>query len=96
MKPKPIKIEVTQEDIDRGKQGSRCWCPIARAIKRTLYWMPGDTMIPDGRVEVSIAQVAIEDGRADLPFEASNFIVAFDRGEPVKPFSFELVESSDK
>lgn len=31
-----MKIEVTQEDIEHGIKGSKCYCPIARAINRNL------------------------------------------------------------
>lgn len=80
-----MKIEVTQEDIDAGKPGSGCWCPIALAARRAT-----------GRyVHVSYETVAIELGenswsRHILPLETRTFIERFDNNEAVAPFAFEL------
>lgn len=87
---KGIRIVVTQEDIERGLPGSRCWCPVARAIKRTLYGKPGDTQIPDARVTVSNVIVDIDGGHAVLPFSVIEWIENFDKGCDVKPISFDL------
>lgn len=85
-----LRVEVTAEDIDRGLRNSRCWCPVARAIKRALAGPDHGPLIPDAAVLVSGSQVEIYDGRADLPPEAVAFIRAFDRHEPCRPFSFEI------
>ncbi len=34
LQPRTVVVEVTQDDIDNGIPGSRCDCPVARAIKR--------------------------------------------------------------
>jgi hypothetical protein len=86
------KISVTQEDIDRGVRSHAGWCPIARAIKRTLFGKPGAPLIPDADVKVGHYAVDIQDGRAYLPQEAVEFIQDFDVDRPVKPFEFDLVD----
>lgn len=83
MEHKPLKVEVTADDIASAKPRDLCWCPIAIAIRRAI----GD---PSEVVSVANFGVAIGDGRAGLPLEAVDFIKAFDSGKPVKPFAFEL------
>lgn len=79
-------IQVLQEDIDNAGAGSYR-CPIAKAIARitgqlvsvsfmgVFYWNYTDNL---------------KGKRAKLPNEASFFVIAFDAGKEVKPFSFEL------
>lgn len=75
-----MKIQVTQEDIDKGIRQAPCSCPVGRAVKREI----------DGCVSVGYATVATEEKLYWLPDEVSNFIFNFDRGIIVKPFEFEL------
>lgn len=81
-----IKINVTKNDIAKGKRGRTNSCPIALACKRVkelscvkavgglgLY-----TEITDGSFE----RVSF------LPTRAAKFVMDFDSGNEVKPFSF--------
>lgn len=77
-----MRIDVTQEDIDKGVKKCHCTCPIALALKRqtrVAYEVSDDCV------------VAVTDRFAHgLPEHASSFIRAFDMGLIVAPFSFEL------
>ena len=75
-----IKVKVMQEDIDRGLRCSTAYCPIAYAIRRET-----GSSASVGRV-VFINALDI----AKLPVAAAMFVVAFDRGDFVEPFEFEL------
>lgn len=78
------KIKVTKADIKKGKKGSVCDCPIALAIKRATGLKGRDVAVGDYQPEV--------DGYIfEGPCESlTTFIEAFDGGEKVKPFSFNM------
>ena len=76
-----MRISVTVEDIERGRRDDYLDCPISRAVKRAtgtkLCKTYTKTMILRGNTYL-------------LPMEARCFVWAFDRGEDVEPFEFEL------
>lgn len=83
---KKITIEVKQEHIDKGKRCDSKSCPVALAMMDfglkyvyvgDLYWGRGDS-----------GDVSSKDIK--LPGNATMFILNFDVGISVKPFSFEL------
>lgn len=80
-----ITVNVTQEDIDKGKRGSCADCPIALAAIRAL-----------GTDEVRVTSDAIYWmglsvlRHAPIPEAGWMFIGGFDGGEKVHPFSFEI------
>lgn len=78
-----MKIEVTQEHIDKGDRFSPSCCPLALAIKDAT-----------GLYGVSVGAdyvTRMEPYRfITLPRRAAGFRKAFDRAEKVKPFTFEL------
>ncbi len=76
-----MKIKVTQEDIDRGIRCSTAHCPIVFAIRRET----GNS----ASVHLPVVYINGLDV-ADLPLSAMQFVVAFDRGQPVEPFEFEF------
>ena len=78
----PAKIYVTEEDIKNGEVYSSDRCPIALAITRCIN-RPG--------VKVGSLR-AIDDEYQYHLFgpEITQWIVNFDRGKSVEPFSFEL------
>lgn len=81
---KKVTVEVTQEDIDNSIWIHRTRCPVALAIARALGLQPGS-------VGVSIGQWCSPGLRyRDLPDAAHSWYRAFDNGQPVKPFSFEI------
>lgn len=81
-----MKIEVTAEDIARGKRGNACHCPIALAAERA------------GMRHVKVDLDSIGEkftggcwGRwSYLPVDACEFVDRFDKGLPVEPFAFEI------
>lgn len=75
-----MTIHVTQEHIDNGTAKSCEFCPISNAIHEAT-----------GRYVMTHAMRAwIACKWHDLPVSVFQFILAFDRGDRVKPFSFEL------
>jgi len=74
------KIEVTQQDIENGRTHSAFANPIAFAVRRAV----------GGRALV-IVNGAIATGKyAQMPRDASDFLLDFDCGLMVSPFEFEL------
>ena len=84
-------IEVSQAAIDNGVRGRSERCPLALAY-RTHYGRRG---LP---VSVRSNELRAYWGRYRhsyaLPEDAREFIRAFDAGEPVKPFTLALPEST--
>lgn len=74
-----MRIDVTQEHIDKGLTGSCSRCPVALAL-----W---DVGIP-AVVHYDTAETYRDE--IILPVSARAFIAAFDDGEPVKPFHFDI------
>jgi hypothetical protein len=86
--PETTLVRVTAEHIAAGIASNCFRCPAALAVLQAL----GD---PGDRVEVRHHCVFLylaggRRYRADSPVELSRFIDAFDDGERVEPFEFEL------
>lgn len=91
-----MKLDITQEHIDKGIRGSFESCPIALAAKKEC---------PGKRIHINSATIRAYDITDDndretgliywLPVAARDFIQAFDGREPVKPFSFEITEEPE-
>ena len=81
-------IYVTQSDIDNGVIGDPLFCPIARAMRRTGYH--------DATVEDDAIYYRDEDSgeivRRWSNYHMRDFVVEFDRGDTVAPFSFDIEE----
>lgn len=84
-----VTIEVTADDIKRGKQHEMDTCAVARAIKRAL----------PGAREVEVSGYGIDflnpltraTEVCEVPKKVAAFIHAFDKDKnAVKPFSFVL------
>lgn len=76
-----IRVEVTEADIAAGLPDACFSCPIALALKRLGYERP------------SVDGVAIElDTLTTVPSPdvVNDFVIAFDKGDKVEPFAFEL------
>src|SRR5262245_19659791 len=81
-----FNVEVTQADIDEAHVGDSFHCVIATAISR---------QIPNARkIEVDLQTIrwSDENGRHSFltPYSAAGYIVAFDAGEEIHPFRFQL------
>jgi len=84
-----IRIEVTQEDIDKGIRGSACECAVALAATRAF----------NGRKVAATAQYLCFDHGKQIPHkhivvptEVALWIHAYDLEQVVKPFSFIIEE----
>ena len=90
-----MRIDVTQEDIERGQRRVASACPIALATARTLW--------PDGKgdrfVRVGVGFISMYSspseihrplGVAKIPQEARDFIDRFDADKDVEPFGFDV------
>jgi hypothetical protein len=79
-------VEVTQGDIDRAHVNDSYRCVIATALAR---------QIPDAtRIEVDLQTIRFTRGDERLiyltPYAAAGYVVAFDAGDEIEPFSFTL------
>lgn len=79
-------INVTQDDIDKADVKNSSRCVVARAVART---------IPDAtRISVDVQSIRFTSGgerRIFLtPYAVAGYVVAFDAGEPIHPFTFRL------
>lgn len=82
-----LKVNVTQEHIDKGERYSTSACPIAWALRDVL---PTDSFGVNVRASVA---VWFRNGgyyQAGLPRTAQDFVVEFDNGHNMSPFSFGL------
>lgn len=84
------KIEVTQEDINAGKEGDCNFCPIALALNRATgrLWTVNNYYcyerdIDSNRIGENIYFLR---GNCNIP----NWIFDFDKDGDVKPIAFEL------
>jgi hypothetical protein len=80
------KIDVTPEDIATGDHNGET-CPVARALCRTLDVKVGEIVVG--------VQFITHFGlkgypRILTPDAVRGFVVMFDNGVPVRPFTFEL------
>lgn len=86
---KEIKIQVTQEDIDKGQPNHCGNCPIALAAKRVLLneEVPFYELEVDGGISFYIdADRYIWEGN----LESVQFVKAFDNGFHVEPLELEV------
>lgn len=85
-----LRVSVTQNDIDTGKRGAMCECPVAKAISRA---MNSRDVAVDGVRLYALGAVIY------LPPAAKEFITAFDYPGSSKraglreavPFEFDLI-----
>ena len=77
-----MKIRITQQDIDNGRKGYVPGCAIALALKREFAY------------KISVSGWICIGGKYYLGQEGVlDWIADFDRGNPVKPITIELVDT---
>ena len=76
-----MQVDVTVQDIEAGIAGSTDACPVALAIGRCGL---GPVRVGGFGLRVGGRSWVLQ------PVGVTDFIVAFDKGWSVKPFSFEL------
>lgn len=80
-----MKIQVTAKDIQEGRPGKVCACPIAIAGSRAY----GCTMEVGNTLMGPHEELHCRNWGL-LPKEAREFVTAFDNGRSVQPFEFEI------
>ena len=85
---KRVKVEVTEEDIAKAHRNDSYKCVVAQAIAR---------IVPDAtRIEVDTQTIRFTSKGARLvyltPYAVQGYVVAFDAGEEIEPFDFNLRE----
>jgi len=99
---KKMKIEITQNDIDKGIGGSCSHCAIAIALKRHFKTENVSVAMPEGEAtEIKINKKVVEINEEDQA-NVNEFIIDFDNFRDYKslgmnvpkpePFSFKLEE----
>jgi len=82
-----FKVDVTERDIARAHKDDSYKCVVAQAIART---------VPDAtRIEVDVQSIRFTTGDGErriymTPYVVAGYVVAFDAGDPIEPFSFQL------
>ena len=102
-----IKINVTQEDIDNGLRRNNKQCAISKAVQRQFdniscavgidfiyFYKKEEEVLHSNPMGINITltpsyKIVNDD-------EISSFVVCFDRGQTVEPFSFTIKVDEDK
>ena len=84
-----MRFEVTEHDIRFGKSAHCTLCPVALSLRRGLGLSVSNIRVRRANVSIVIHDFIRNVG---LPNEAMNFIIKFDDGFPVVPFSFEIAD----
>jgi hypothetical protein len=74
-----LRVVVTASDIELGRRGTHCHCPIALAVRR-LGFRYRDVCVDRESVD--------KGGEWKLPGVASQFVDDFDSARRVAPFAF--------
>lgn len=91
MKIGKVKINVTQDDIDKGQINNCNLCPIALAIKRILKINSYNTIFVSSVIKLlRYWNMEIQKYEVISPRSVKRFIQRFDQGKSVKPFNFFL------
>lgn len=80
-----MKIEVNQEHIDKAVRGEAEYCPIALALKGKLHRA---AYVSDTTLHYYTSSGNTVD--KVMPAVAQKFVVGFDKGKKVRPFTFEI------
>lgn len=100
--PEEITVTVTADDIAAGIADSCTGCPVALAVRRALPPGAGPVSVafdvhvygqPDDYYRGQDAARGGLIGRYSLPDEARQFIIDFDNGRRVWPFTFQAREA---
>ena len=79
-----MMVKVREEDIRIGTRKNCYTCPVARALQRHYDYA-------EVLQETCYLGVSYDDyDLYELPKDVTDWINAYDRGEPVKPFEFTL------
>lgn len=87
-----IRVEVTQDDINRGQQTVCRACPVALALNRALseaLGYPVETSVQRYSGAVWTPEEKFL-GRMRFPRSVEKFVVSFDDEKKVEPFEFNI------
>lgn len=84
---KAVTVSVTQEDIDEGVRGEPGTCPLARALNRVYR---GATVLV-GTLHIAVYEADRRQYVKTTTVELSHFVMDFDHGLLVRPFSFRWI-----
>jgi len=81
-----FRIVVTEQDIEKAQRNNSYKCVVSETIART---------IPDAtRIETDTQTIRFTRGGERLifltPYVVTGYVIAFDAGDPIHPFSFQL------
>ncbi len=79
-------ISVTEKDIEKAKRGDSYKCVVMQAIARTF---------PDAHhIDVDTQTIRFTDRHERkcflTPYAVQGYVIAFDAGDPIEPFTFQL------
>jgi len=81
-----IKIQITQDDIDKGKKMDPSNCPLALAIKRQLN--PVSVKVSPWCAVITNTEI---EGAKRYGIVDNGFVKRFDRGYEIRPTTVELI-----
>jgi len=89
---KSLKLRVSSSDITNGERSNPQNCAIARTIKRNnnIKKLKGVSVFHNVCIIKKEEKGKIQNYRAEVPYEAQNFIRNFDHGVAVVPFNLSL------
>jgi hypothetical protein len=79
--PRYLDVPVTDEDLRNGKRGLCEDCPVALALQRRL---------PPFRIQVFTDRAFVGEMVYQLTRQARALVLAFDKGQPVRPQTVRL------
>lgn len=84
--PNRIRIEVTERDIERARVNDSYHCVVSQAIARSV---PTATHI---ETDTQAIRFTVEGERRIYltPYAVQGYVIAFDAGEAIEPFSFQI------
>jgi len=84
--PTRVTVEVTEDDILRAHLNDSYKCVVSQAIARTV---PTATNI---ETDTQTVRFTVEGERRIYmtPYAVQGYVIAFDAGDPIEPFSFQL------
>src|SRR5262245_27636965 len=79
-------VAITEKDIEKAHRNNSYKCVVAQAVARTFP--------DDHHIEVDTQTIRITDGQERkaylTPYAVQGYVVAFDAGDRIEPFSFQL------
>lgn len=84
--PGRISVEVTASDIERAHRNDSYKCVVAQAIARTV------PMATNVDVDTQSIRFTVDNERRIYmtPYAVQGYVIAFDAGDDIEPFSFQL------